>query len=267
MHDFKKIAAEIGDLVQQKNQAYGDSFVKAGEILRILYPEGVAPDQYQDLLAVARILDKLFRIATDRDALGESPWRDLCGYSLLGVANHQSKASGGQYLQEALTAMRCGQAIPSPTDLYRETLASLRATPSPKEPAVEQECILQYTGPRYDTADGTVGIMVVKKDWQDDSWYSSLHNRLQCGPGLLFDPRLVQAVLKGQAATFHQVVADHYPKAVAPRFNRLEVQWVTVNNAFRVIQVDGGERVVAAVDTEESGFPAMMVGPEIKERS
>ena len=35
--------------------------------------------------AVVRVLDKLFRIATDRDALGESPWRDIAGYGLLGA--------------------------------------------------------------------------------------------------------------------------------------------------------------------------------------
>jgi hypothetical protein len=31
-------------------------------------------------------LDKLFRIATARDALGESPYRDIAGYGLLGAA-------------------------------------------------------------------------------------------------------------------------------------------------------------------------------------
>jgi hypothetical protein len=39
------------------------------------------------------VIDKLKRIATDRDALGENPWKDIMGYSLLAVANH--KEQGG----------------------------------------------------------------------------------------------------------------------------------------------------------------------------
>lgn len=74
---------EIGKLVERKNKAYGDSFAKSGEILRILYPDGIESDQYDDVLAIVRIIDKLFRIATDRDALGERPYEDIAGYSIL----------------------------------------------------------------------------------------------------------------------------------------------------------------------------------------
>ena len=70
MRPFEDIGREIGRLVDEKNAAYGDSFGRAGEILEILYPDGVRPAQYRDFLAVTRIIDKLFRIATDRDALG-----------------------------------------------------------------------------------------------------------------------------------------------------------------------------------------------------
>jgi hypothetical protein len=83
---YHQLAVEIADLVTVKQAKYGDSFNKSGEVLRILYPEGVTPDQYDDFLAITRLLDKLFRIATDRDALGESPWRDINGYSLLSIA-------------------------------------------------------------------------------------------------------------------------------------------------------------------------------------
>ena len=80
---YSQRGKEIGELVERKNKAYGDSFAKSGDILRILYPNGLEPDQYDDVLAIVRIIDKLFRIATDRDALGENPWEDICGYSLL----------------------------------------------------------------------------------------------------------------------------------------------------------------------------------------
>ena len=81
---FENLGREIGRLVDEKQRAYGDSFGKSGAILRILYPDGIKIDQYDDALAVVRIIDKLFRIATDKDAFGESPYRDIVGYGLLG---------------------------------------------------------------------------------------------------------------------------------------------------------------------------------------
>jgi hypothetical protein len=86
--DYKKIGEEVGQIVSDKQLAYGDSFGKAGEVLRLMYPEGVKPDQYMDMLAVVRIIDKLFRVATYKDAYGESPFSDITGYGLLGLANH-----------------------------------------------------------------------------------------------------------------------------------------------------------------------------------
>lgn len=85
--NYNKIAKEIGELVTEKQKAYGDSFNKSCEIVKILYPEGISPDQYKDLLTTVRIIDKLFRIATKKDAFGESPYRDIAGYGLLGTAH------------------------------------------------------------------------------------------------------------------------------------------------------------------------------------
>ena len=90
---FLRIAEEIAKLVITKNEAYGNSFGVAPEILKLLYPHGIAVEQYEDALTVVRVIDKLKRIATDRDALGENPWKDIMGYSLLSVANH--KEQGG----------------------------------------------------------------------------------------------------------------------------------------------------------------------------
>lgn len=91
--DFKAIGAEIGALVQEKNAAYGDSFAKSGDFLRLLYPEGIRPEQYDDALTLVRMFDKQMRVATRKDAFGESPFCDLTGYGILGVANDQHKAA------------------------------------------------------------------------------------------------------------------------------------------------------------------------------
>lgn len=84
---YREIGEEIGRLVQEKNEAYGDSFGQACRILEVLYPRGIHPAQYRDALAITRVIDKLFRLANKKDAFGESPWRDICGYAILGVAN------------------------------------------------------------------------------------------------------------------------------------------------------------------------------------
>lgn len=87
--NYAELGAEIGQLVQQKNQAYGDSFSRSGDVLKILFPQGIAVEQYIDALAIVRVVDKLFRIATQKDAFGESPWRDIVGYGILGIQNHE----------------------------------------------------------------------------------------------------------------------------------------------------------------------------------
>ena len=88
---YKQICEEIGSLVDEKNAAYGSSFAESYKILSVLYPNGIKPEQYTDALAIIRVIDKLFRLANRKDAFGESPWRDIAGYAILGVANNEKK--------------------------------------------------------------------------------------------------------------------------------------------------------------------------------
>lgn len=73
----------LGKLLDKKQEAYGDSFNKSEQILRILYPNGITLEQYKDMLVIVRDIDKLFRIATRKDAFGESPYKDKAGYNIL----------------------------------------------------------------------------------------------------------------------------------------------------------------------------------------
>lgn len=117
MSRFLSIAQQIGKLVERKNAAYGSSFEKAGSALRLLYPAGIGPEQMDDALLIVRVWDKLQRIATDRDALGESPWSDICGYGILGVAMHSHRSaptvSGGRCEREVGPRMP-GSRMPQP---------------------------------------------------------------------------------------------------------------------------------------------------------
>lgn len=83
--DYEKLGKAVGKLVAEKQAAYGDSFGKSHKILKVLYPDGIKTEQYMDVLTVCRVVDKLFRLATDPTYGDESPWRDICGYSLLSM--------------------------------------------------------------------------------------------------------------------------------------------------------------------------------------
>jgi hypothetical protein len=84
MRPFDDLARELGELVEAKNKAYGNSFHYTSSILSVLYPAGVSPSQYSDMLLLVRIIDKIFRVAAKKDAFGESPYQDIAGYALLG---------------------------------------------------------------------------------------------------------------------------------------------------------------------------------------
>ena len=89
LNKFSEIGFKVGELVNDKQKAYGDSFGRSGECLRQMYPKGIQPDQYTDLLTIARILDKLFRIANDPKAFDENPYQDIVGYALLAMKRYE----------------------------------------------------------------------------------------------------------------------------------------------------------------------------------
>jgi len=81
--EWIELARKTGQLVAEKNAAYGDSVRKSARIMQTLYPEGIKPDQIPAALVTVRILDKLSRIANDPNYGGEDPALDVTGYGLL----------------------------------------------------------------------------------------------------------------------------------------------------------------------------------------
>jgi hypothetical protein len=86
---YEERGQRVGQLVDIKNFQYGDSFGQAGYVLAVLYPYGVQPEQYKDMLAIVRVLDKLFRVANGQQG-DEDPWQDIAGYGLLGMEGKES---------------------------------------------------------------------------------------------------------------------------------------------------------------------------------
>lgn len=129
--NYVAIAEGIGRLVTEKQAAYGDSFGKAGSVMGILYPGGVQPEQLADALTVVRMLDKLFRIATDRDALGESPWRDIAGYALLAVERVERERTPREPAATDRRIATCAEC----SHLHGETCEARRRGVEPTDPA------------------------------------------------------------------------------------------------------------------------------------
>mgnify|MGYP001578074452 CR=1 FL=1 len=102
--DYIALAQQVGELVTEKNAAYGDAFGRSGAVLRILYPDGIRPEQYDDALAVTRIVDKLFRIANGSQGDREDPAKDICGYGLLMWARQKEAEKPGTYTRAFLAA-------------------------------------------------------------------------------------------------------------------------------------------------------------------
>lgn len=86
---YAGMGVELGILVQDKQNQYGDMISAMGPFLRSLYPNGIRPDQYDDLALIVRIGDKLGRITRGNGQGGETPYRDIAGYGLLGDSGQQ----------------------------------------------------------------------------------------------------------------------------------------------------------------------------------
>ena len=167
--NFISIANSVGELVQEKNEAYGDSFAKSQEIVKILFPDGVQPGQYRDMLAITRVIDKLFRIATKKDAFGESPWRDICGYAILGIANDECEV-------EVKTNAELWEEQQEETMTVRHTYRDLLRNPddymSEEEQERLRESILQSVRDKREKGHGNPYANI---DDRDDDGYYTVH--------------------------------------------------------------------------------------------
>lgn len=82
---FHKIATDLASLLEEKDKAYGSAYSKTTEFLKLLFPNGVPPEKYSELLYVTRVFDKLMRVATGGSASEglKDALKDIAGYSIL----------------------------------------------------------------------------------------------------------------------------------------------------------------------------------------
>jgi len=94
MTAFPGLTRRLSAIVSAKNHQYGDSAQRAGAIIATLFPDGIRPSQYEDVLLMVRVVDKLCRLSVARDGVdrgGESPWTDIAGYALIGWQGWERK--------------------------------------------------------------------------------------------------------------------------------------------------------------------------------
>lgn len=100
---FEQLGSDIGKFTDEKQKAYGNSVDKAFELMKIFLREYRNPDHtytipeslLKHLLLQVRIIDKQNRIFSnpEGDLMGESPYRDMTGYSLIGTNMDEGKAT------------------------------------------------------------------------------------------------------------------------------------------------------------------------------
>lgn len=173
MSTIHETAAGLADLCVAKNAAYGDSVGKAAQMLALLYPHGVQPEQYIDFILAGRDFDKKSRLAQrGPDAMGEDPRVDMAGYALLalhltkeqktwqGSANDQDATKTPKALPGSAAQFTSGQIMPSvdassvsknlplPNDSYESTSAQvLTSTPSALAPTAQATASANVAGP------------------------------------------------------------------------------------------------------------------------
>ena len=61
MTKFEELAKEVAQLVDQKNEEYGNCYGISSELLKLFAPDGISPDKYNDIAILLRLVEKLKR--------------------------------------------------------------------------------------------------------------------------------------------------------------------------------------------------------------
>lgn len=96
---FVAVATEIGELLVVKDAAYGSAFEKTKEILKILFPNGLPVEAFDDGLTIQRILDKICRLTVlctnpeenKTEERTEDAWKDIAGYAIKALCEQRRK--------------------------------------------------------------------------------------------------------------------------------------------------------------------------------
>lgn len=81
---YERIGREVGELVDNKNKAYGNSVNCTELFLRALWPQGIPVEAYPDVGPFTRIFEKMKRTASEKAVEDtEDPREDIAGYGII----------------------------------------------------------------------------------------------------------------------------------------------------------------------------------------
>ncbi len=69
MQTATDLVKKFGDVIDGKDRSNGDNSARVANMMRELYPDGIQPDQYDEVLGMARILDKLSSVTSQEGAV------------------------------------------------------------------------------------------------------------------------------------------------------------------------------------------------------
>jgi len=105
---LRELAAELANVVELKRASYGHSWPTAiAGTLRAMFPDGVRPEQFETFLFIARLQDKLHRLAAAPEAFGEDTLRDIAGYTLLMLGSESPSGSASSTRSQNREVLSC----------------------------------------------------------------------------------------------------------------------------------------------------------------
>lgn len=75
-------ALEIAEMLQNKAEVYGNQFETSEAMLKLVYPDGIAPHQYKDAAIFINIFDTIIRMTNSEYTQG---FDYLAGYGIIGA--------------------------------------------------------------------------------------------------------------------------------------------------------------------------------------
>jgi len=79
-HIYERIGDDVKRIVQRLEDHHGHSLGQTKEVLKLIYPRGIAPDQFGDAVQMVRVLDELFVIGNMEgvhDSERADMWKEL----------------------------------------------------------------------------------------------------------------------------------------------------------------------------------------------
>ena len=89
MTRFEELAKEVAQLVDQKNEEYGNCYSVAPELLKLFAPNGISPDKYNDIAILLRLVEKIKRGFGGE--ISRDLWIDIVGLGLNGLKEYDER--------------------------------------------------------------------------------------------------------------------------------------------------------------------------------